>query len=315
VSARLVMKLQVAAVVATTSDVLHLTLVHPRRPELPSWTAGAHVDLRLPDGRVRQYSLCGDPADRSRYEIAIKREDVGRGGSTWFHRNLTAGSIADVSAPRNNFPLAPGARRHILVAGGIGVTPLLAMARTLAGEGADFELNLCARSAADAPLLADVRAVCGDRLHSWFSDEGQRFDPARLHGSAANAHVYACGPRRLTEAVQAALGEKGWSPDQVHVEHFAAISDETFNPEPFEARIVSTGALLHVPADRSLLDVLREHGFSQPSSCELGVCGACECGYRDGTVIHRDAVLSVGKRRDRMTPCVSRSRGEVTLDL
>ena len=314
-SARLVMKLQVASAVATTPDVLHLTLVHPRRPELPAWTAGAHVDLRLPDGRVRQYSLCGDPADRGRYEVAIKREDAGRGGSAWVHGNLAAGSVADVSAPRNAFPLAPGARRHVLVAGGIGVTPLLAMARTLAADEADFALHLCARSASDAPLLGEIRAVCGDRLQAWFSDTGRRFDPARLGGSEAGTHVYACGPRRLTEAVEAALDAAGWPPEQVHVEHFAAVSDAGFVPEPFEARIASTGARLHVPADRSLLDVLREHGVSQPSSCELGVCGACECGYLDGTVIHRDAVLSAAKRRDRMTPCVSRAQGGVTLDL
>ncbi|KQP05553.1 PDR/VanB family oxidoreductase [Methylobacterium sp. Leaf93] len=314
-SARLVMKLQVAAAVATTPDVLHLTLVHPRRPELPAWTAGAHVDLRLPDGRVRQYSLCGDPADRGRYEIAIKREDAGRGGSAWVHGNLTVGAVADVSAPRNNFPLAPDAQRHILVAGGIGVTPLLAMARTLAAEAADFALHVCARSHADAPLLADVRAICGDRLQVWFADEGRRLDPTRLCDFAGDTHVYACGPRRLTDAVQSALDAQGWPLEQVHVEHFAPLSDEAFKPEPFEARIASTGTLLHVPADRSLLDVLREHGVSQPASCELGVCGACECGYRDGTVIHRDAVLSVGKRQDRMTPCVSRARGSVTLDL
>ncbi|MCC0808109.1 oxidoreductase [Methylobacterium sp. W2] len=314
-SARLVMKLQVAAAVATTPDVLHLTLVHPRRPELPAWTAGAHVDLRLPDGRVRQYSLCGDPADRGRYEIAIKREEAGRGGSAWAHGNLGVGSVADVSAPRNNFPLAPAARRHILVAGGIGVTPLLAMARTLAADRAEFALHVCARSAADAPLLADVRALCGDRLQVWFADDGRRLDPTRLCDFTVDTHVYACGPRRLTDAVQSALDAQGWPPEQVHVEHFAPLSDETFKPEPFEARIASTGALLHVPADRSLLDVLREHGVSQPASCELGVCGACECGYRDGTVIHRDAVLSVGKRRDRMTPCVSRAQGSVTLDL
>ncbi|MHC2018115.1 PDR/VanB family oxidoreductase [Methylobacterium sp. CM6247] len=314
-SARLVMKMQVAAAMATTPDVLHLALVHPRRPELPSWTAGAHLDLRLPDGRVRQYSLCGDPADRTRYEIAIKREEAGRGGSTWVHGNLTVGAVVDVSAPRNNFPLAPAARRHILVAGGIGVTPLLAMARTLAAEGADFVLHFCASSATHAPLLADVRAICGDRLQGWFADEGRRFDPMRLGDVKVDTHVYACGPQRLTDSVQAALDSQGWPPEQVHVEHFAPLSDETFKPEPFEVRIASTGAQLHVAANRSLLDVLREHGFSQPSSCELGVCGACECGYHDGTVIHRDAVLSVGKRRDRMTPCVSRAQGSVTLEL
>lgn len=314
-SARLIMKLEVATSAATTPDVLHLTLIHPRRPELPAWTAGAHVDLRLPDGRVRQYSLCGDPADRSRYELAIKREDAGRGGSAWVHGNLSAGAVAAVSAPRNNFPLAAGARRHVLVAGGIGVTPLLAMARSLAAEGAAFTLHLCARSAAEAPLLADLHAVCGERLHTWFSAEGRRFDPASLSGEEPGTHVYACGPRRLTGAVQAALADGGWPTDRVHVEHFAAISDEAFKPEPFEARIASTGAVLHVPADRSLLDVLRESGFAMDSSCEIGVCGACECGYRDGVVIHRDSVLPVDDRQDRMTPCVSRARVGVTLDL
>ena len=117
------MKLRVAQARYTTPDVLHLTLVHPRKPELPVWAPGAHVDLRIPDGRVRQYSLCGDPADRTRYDIAIKREETGRGASLWAHANLTLGAIAHISAPRNNFPLAEGACRHVLVAGGIGITP------------------------------------------------------------------------------------------------------------------------------------------------------------------------------------------------
>jgi ferredoxin-NADP reductase len=314
-TARLIMKLRVAEAEAAAPGVLHLSLVHPARPELPAWTAGAHVDLRLPDGRVRQYSLCGDPADRSRYEIAIKREEAGRGGSAWAYDTLKPGAFAHISAPRNNFPLDPDARRHLLVAGGIGVTPLLAMARTLSASGADFAVHLCARSAAEAPLLATVRAVCGPRLSCWFGAEGRRFEPASLGAAEDGTRVYACGPQRLMDAVQTALTEQGWPAEAIHFEHFEPLRDDSFRPEPFAARIASTGQVLHVPADRSLLDVLRNEGFDLPSSCELGVCGSCECGYSDGMVIHRDAVLPLTKRQSRMMPCVSRARAAVTLEL
>ncbi|MDP4022092.1 PDR/VanB family oxidoreductase [Methylobacterium sp. NEAU 140] len=314
-TARLIMKLRVAEVEPASRDVLRVAFEHPLRPELPAWTPGAHVDLRLPDGKVRQYSLCGDPADRGRYTVAIKREADGRGGSVWAHANLAAGGIAHVSAPRNNFPLAEDAARHVFIAGGIGVTPFAAMARTLAAANGDFVLHLCARSAADAPLLAELRALCGDRLRCWFSAEGQRFDPATIGAPEAGTHLYVCGPTRLVDAVQAEADARGWLPDRLHIERFAATLDENFKPEPFEARIASTGQVLHVPADRSLLAVLRENGFTIPSSCELGTCGTCECGYRDGTVIHRDVVLPVAKRQDRLMPCVSRARVALTLDL
>ena len=287
---------------------------HPQRPELPEWTPGAHVDLRLPDGKVRQYSLCGDPADRARYTVAIKREAGGRGGSLWAHANLAEGGLAHVSAPRNNFPLAEGTR-HILVAGGIGITPFVSMARSLAASGADFALHFCARSAAEAPLLDALRAVCGDRLHLWLSGEGRRLDPALIGPPAPGTHLYACGPQRLVDAVQARADADGWAPDHVHIERFAATLDENYKPEPFDARIASTGEVLHVPADRSLLEVLRENGFPVASSCEIGTCGTCECGYRNGTVIHRDHALPLAKRQDRMMPCVSRARVALTLDL
>ena len=314
-SSRLIMKLTVAEAVATTPEVVRLTFVHPQRPELPAWEPGAHVDLRLPDGRTRQYSLCGDPADRSRYVLAIKREDAGRGGSLWTHANLNVGAVAHVSHPRNNFGLATEARRYVLIGGGIGVTPLAAMARRLAARRADFTLHLCARSAEQAPLLPELRELCGDRLRCWFSADGRRFEPTSLGTPEDEVHIYACGPQRLTDAVQAALEGTGWPAEQVHVEHFAPIADENFQPEPFDALIASTGRVLHVPADVSLLDALRQHGFAMPSSCEIGVCGSCECGYRDGMVIHRDVVLSIAKRQNRMMPCVSRARVSVTLEL
>jgi ferredoxin-NADP reductase len=311
-SARLIMKLRVQRARITSTDVLHLELVHPLRPELPEWTAGAHVDLRLPDGKVRQYSLCGDPADRSKYELAIKREGSGRGGSVWVHANLVPGAIAHVSAPRNNFPLSK-AGRCILVAGGIGVTPFAAMTRVLAREGRDFAMHLCARSPSHAPLLPELRAICGERLATWFSGEGRRFSADVIGARDDDTHVYVCGPQRLLDDVQAALTH--WPDDQVHCEVFQPTLDENFKPEPFEATIASTGQRLLVPADRSLLDVLRENGFIMASSCELGLCGSCECGYRDGMVIHRDKALPVSKRQDRLLTCVSRARVAVTLDL
>ncbi|MBB3973336.1 PDR/VanB family oxidoreductase [Hansschlegelia beijingensis] len=313
-TARVIMKLKVEAARLTTPKVLHLRLVHPLKPELPAWEPGAHVDLRLPDGKIRQYSLCGDPDDRSAYEIAIKREDAGRGGSRGAHETLSEGSVAHVSAPRNNFPLQQ-ADRHLFVVGGIGVTPVLAMVRRLSAQGADFRVDFCAPSEHDAPLLPELRAICGERLRTWLSSDGARFDPREIGRAQEGDQLYVCGPQRLLEAVRAAAVELGWPEARIHAEAFQATLDENFKPEPFDATLASTGETLHVPADRSLLDVLRDHGVTMPSSCELGVCGSCVCGYRDGVVIHRDSVISVTDRQHRIAPCVSRARVAVTLDL
>ena len=312
-TARLIMKLRVAKLRFTTADVMHMQLVHPLRPTLPEWTAGAHVDLRMPDGRVRQYSLCGDPDDGSRYEIAIKREATGRGGSIWAHENLREGSEVHISAPRNNLPLIADAQRYILVAGGIGITPLLSAARTLQRWGKDFALHYCARSESEAPLLAEAENICGPRLQCWFSRSGSRFNPAAIGSRDRTTHVYVCGPQRLLDGVQSALSD--WPEDQFHSEVFQMTVDENFKPEPFEAMVASTGQRFLVPADQSLLDVLRQNDFALPSSCEMGVCGSCECGYRDGVVLHRDKVLPTSKRQDRLMLCVSRARVSVTLDL
>lgn len=312
-TARIIMKLRVAKVSQSTTDVAHFTLVHPHRPSLPEWTAGAHVDLRLPDGRVRQYSLCGDPSDAASYQIAIKRQPDGRGGSVWAHEMLQEGSEVHVSAPRNNLPLAPGGERYILIAGGIGITPLLSMARSLGSSGKAFELHYCARSETQAPLLREVREACRDSLRCWFSNSGNRFDPSVIGPNSPGTHVYVCGPQGLIDAVQSSLTD--WPDAQVHCEHFQMTVEENFKAEPFEAVVASTGQRILVPADKSLLEVLREQDFPLPSSCEMGVCGSCECGYRDGIVLHRDKVLPVAKRQDRMMLCVSRARVSVTLDL
>jgi vanillate O-demethylase ferredoxin subunit len=315
-TARLIMKMIVAEVSVDTDTVSVFSFRHRRRAHLPPPLPGAHVDVRLPDGRVRQYSLCGDAADDTVYRIAVKREDDGRGASRWLHENLKVGTTALVSTPRNNFPLAGEAERHVLIAGGIGVTPFVPMTLALARRGEAFTLHYCARSGR-APLIAALRASCArDQLKTYFGDEPRaaRFDADVICAQLQpGTHVYCCGPQRLTEAVRTAVAH--WPVEQVHFEVFKPTLDENFNPEPFDVKIASTGEVVRVPANRSALEVLRERGVPLPSSCELGVCGSCECGYREGTVIHRDSVLKTAARQDRMMLCVSRARVGVTLDL
>ncbi|MNR82217.1 Phthalate 4,5-dioxygenase oxygenase reductase subunit [compost metagenome] len=307
------MKLMVTNIVSDTPTVKIFTLKHPLRDTLPPPSAGAHVDVRLPDGKIRQYSLCGDPSDDSIYQIAVRREDDGRGGSRWLHDNVELGSILHVSAPRNNFPLVAGADRHIFIGGGIGITPFAAMARAAQQAGEEFIVEYCVRSKGDAPLLPALSTTCSEQqLQLWVGDLGERFRAASIGAPVAGTHIYCCGPSSLVNAVREATSD--WPQDQVHFEVFAATLDENFKPEPFDMTIASTGEVLRVPADKSALDVLRGRGFIVQSSCELGVCGSCECGYSDGTVIHRDAVLSVAARQDRMLLCVSRARVAVTVD-
>jgi vanillate O-demethylase ferredoxin subunit len=317
-TARLIMKMNVVDVRRDTDTVSVFTFRHPWRAHLPVPDPGAHVDLHLPDGKIRQYSLCGDPEDDSVYRIAVKRDTDGRGASRWIHECLHIGSVAHVSAPRNNFPLSADARCHIFVAGGIGVTPFVAMARAAQGRGHEFILHYCVRSLVEAPLLGELRSICGqDRLMLAVSNDATsaRFDAAKVLANTpkSGTAVYCCGPQRLIDAVRVASAS--WPSETVHFEVFKPMLDENFTPEPFDVRISSTGEVLRVPANRSALDVLRAHGFALPSSCELGVCGACQCGYRDGIVIHRDSVLQVADRQDRMMLCVSRAHGSVTLDL
>jgi ferredoxin-NADP reductase len=314
-TARLIMKMRVSGTRDEPGGIRVLTLKHPMRDNLAEPSPGAHVDLRLPDGKIRQYSLCGDPSDLSRYQIAVKRENEGRGGSKWIHENLVCGVEAHISTPRNNFPLREGAKKHILIAGGIGITPFLAMVRRLAKIGENFELHYCSRIANPA-FFGELARICGKRLRLYggSGDGSVRFDAAKaLKTFEDGSHVYACGPKRLTDAVREAAAH--WPEGHVHFEVFQATLDENFQPEPFDIKIASTGQVLRVPQNESALNRLRAAGFVLPSSCELGVCGACECGYRDGIVIHRDAVLPVAARQDRMMLCVSRARAQVTLDL
>ena len=317
-TARIIMKMDVCAVGDVADSVRTLTLRHSRRAHLPAPTPGSHVDIHLPSGQIRQYSLCGDPDNDTVYRIAVKREDDGRGASRWIHKNLRVGDTIPVSAPRNNFQLAQ-ASRHIFIAGGIGITPILAMTRHLARRDIPFELHYCVHESRNAAFLPALREMCGpQRLSTYFSISSYQpsghLDVERLLKSVTpGVHVYCCGPQRLTQAFRAAA--INWPESYVHFEVFKPMLDENFVAEPFDVKLATTGEVLRVPANKSALEILRAHGVGLPSSCEFGICGACACRYLDGTVIHRDTVLDVTARQDQMILCVSRARVSVTLDI
>ena len=315
-TARIIMKLIVTNIVQDTPTVKIYTLRHPIHPALPKQSAGAHVDVRLPDGKIRQYSLCGNPDDESEYRIAVRRESTGRGGSCWLHDNVEIGSVLHVTAPRNNFPLVTEAKRNVFIAGGIGITPFSSMIYGSKKAGTPFVINYCIKSMEDAPLLEQLSQYCAeDELRLWTSraEGGRRFDVADIGPPIEGTHIFCCGPNYLVDAVK--IATKALEEDQVHFEVFSATLDENFKPEPFLIKIASTGEIIRVDANQSALEALHQHGFNIATSCGLGVCGSCECEYSEGTVIHRDSVLNVSARQDRMMPCVSRARVSVTLNL
>lgn len=311
------MKMRVVDMHDAASDVRMFVLRHATRTTLPVPEPGAHVDVRLPDGKIRQYSLCGDPDDASQYVIAVKREPEGRGGSLWLYDCVKKDDNLHVSAPRNHFELVRGAARYVLIAGGIGVTSMLAMARKLQRQGADYVLHYCS-SAPRPPFDAFLGEHCGERLHIYSTavsaPERRRFDPAAaLSQVTPSTHVYCCGPVRLMDAVRAATSH--WPEEQIHFEAFKPLVDENFVPEAFDLVLNSTGQQFHVPPEKSALEVLRDADIDFASSCETGVCGSCACGYLSGDVIHRDAFLSPSGRKKSLALCVSRGTGTVVLDL
>ncbi|KQO52522.1 PDR/VanB family oxidoreductase [Methylobacterium sp. Leaf85] len=313
---RLIMKLEVASVREDRGNVRVITFRHPLRPSLPPFTAGAHVDVHLPDGRRRQYSLCGDPADASAYRIAVKLERGGRGGSAWIHDGLVVGAKIPVSAPRNHFVMDEATPRGLLIAAGIGITPILSMAHHLNGTKRPYVLHYFARSRSVAPLLEEIAATIGPRQVQYhFSDEADTQIDLRslLDEREGDTQLYCCGPRRFMEGVREAT--QAWPENALHFEAFQPLVDEGFTPQPFEIEIPSKGLTLRVPADKSALDVLRDNGILMASSCEIGTCGSCQCGYSKGEPIHRDVVLSPQARKTRFIPCVSRATGTLLLDL
>ncbi|QJY48232.1 PDR/VanB family oxidoreductase [Pseudonocardia broussonetiae] len=306
-----VLDLEVVGLRRESDGVLSVELADPQRRLLPRWEPGAHIDLGLP-GHVRQYSLCGDPADRRRYRIAVLQEPRSAGGSRFVHERLRPGDVVEVAGPRNHFPLVD-APRHLLVAGGIGITPLLAMAAALHGRGADWRLVYGGRRRASMAFLGEL-ARYGAAVDVVPEDERGRLDLDGLLGTPQEGTaVYCCGPEALLGAVEQRC--LAWPAGSLHVERFAAKARDDTDLRAFDVVLRRSGMRLAVgPAD-SALDVLDAAGVVVPNACRDGVCGSCVTRVLSGVPEHRDS-LTDPDRTDVLLPCVSRARGrELVLDL
>ena len=307
-------KVRVALRREEAEDIISLELVPVDGGQLPSFGAGAHIDVEVAPGLTRQYSLCNNPLDRDRYEIGVLLEPASRGGSIALHR-VPEGAELRISAPRNHFELEARAERTLLLAGGIGVTPILCMAERLSAIDADFTMHYSTRSRARCAFFDRIsRSHLATRVQIHFDDgaDDQKLDIAAALGDPTpGTHLYVCGPSGFINAVLTTASARGYPDAQVHREYFRADTAAMFaEGGSFEVKLASTSAVYAVPSDRTVLEVLRAHGVKVPTSCEQGVCGACLTRVLDGVPEHRDYYLTTEERsaNDRFMPCCSRSR-------
>ncbi|MFG1423526.1 PDR/VanB family oxidoreductase [Roseixanthobacter liquoris] len=313
------LNVRVRRITYRAEGIVSLELVPLGAEPLPPFTAGAHIEVRLPNGMARQYSLHNRPGERHRYEIAVQREETGRGGSLHIHDQVRAGDVLAISAPRNHFELDEGARHTILVGGGIGITPLIAMATHLGEIGASFALHYCARSRERLAFLEEANALAQAGSVTFHLDGGvpaAGLDTAALLAThMPGTRVYCCGPHGLNTAVQAASAH--WPAGAVRFETFAPPS-ATFPLPPapldgedgaeFEIELASTGTIIPVHSGQSILAALRARGLDAESSCEAGTCGVCKTRLLHGVADHQDFVLSRDEQAEWMMICVSRAK-------
>jgi ferredoxin-NADP reductase len=313
-------------VTATSAETPQIRAIHLTRPHgepLPSWDAGAHVKVRLPDGDERHYSLVNgstDPAATTRphaYLLGVRLEEASRGGSRFMHA-LQAGDTVRVSAPSNNFPLEPSTKPIMLVAGGIGITPLLSMAARLTANGDRFRMIYAGRSKGHLAFVKEVEALASARLTLHTDDRSGLLDVNGLMESLQDGEpLYLCGPLPMIDAAIAAAKRLGWPKGRLHFEIFAA-SAPAAGDQPFEVVLANSGKSYNVPADKTILDVLIEAGEDPLHDCKRGECGICQVGVIEGTPDHRDYILSDAEKASgkMMQICISRSKTpRLVLDL
>lgn len=316
--------LEIKEVSTLAADVVGLTLVHPQGADLPAWSPGAHVDVVLPSGLVRSYSLCGDPDDRSCYRIAVLRVADGRGGSQELHRIAGARQGSDgrvvlpVGTPRNHFALVP-AEEYLFLAGGIGITPLFPMVRQAATAGRRWRLLYGARTRERMAFLDELTAYPGGTVDVYPQDD-RGLPPLRelIAGAGPQTQVYACGPSGFLDLVQEAAREAGLA-ERLHVERFTAAETRHDGTERgFTVELARSGLTVEIGDDESILERVLTLIPGHPWSCREGTCGSCETPVLAGEVEHRDQILDDDERaaNDTMFICVSRSRGDrLVLDL
>lgn len=310
------MTLRVARAEKIAEDIFEFELRDPGGAELPAFTAGSHVEVKTPSGEARKYSLSNDPLETERYVIAVKRDANGRGGSISMCDSVKAGDELQVAEPKNDFALAKSFAGYTLIAGGIGITPILAMARHLTNEGAPFKLYYLTRNRATtayAELLSQPPFKGKAVIHHDDGDPAKAFDLWPVL-EKPKGQVYCCGPAGLMDAVRDMTGH--WSRTSVHFEAFT--DGHTIKPEdvPFTLRLANSGETYEVPVGQPILDVLRKAGHDVPYSCASGSCGSCKTKLIAGDVDHRDFVLQDDEKDGYIMVCVSRGRGgEVVIEL
>jgi vanillate O-demethylase ferredoxin subunit len=317
-----ILRVRVARKETLALDIASFELVSTDGTPLPSFSAGSHVDVSLAGGMTRQYSLCNDPGESHRYQIAVLKDAKGRGGSRAMHDTVQEGDILSINAPRNHFPLAHGARQHLLLAGGIGITPLLCMAEKLSAIEQPFSMHYCTRSAdrtAFRERIGQSRYAPAVQFHFDDGPGEQKLDiPALLKQPQQGIHVYTCGPKGFMDAVLSAARQSGWPEEQLHYEFFGAEPVKLATDGSFEVKLASSGRVIRVAADQTVIAALAAEGVQVPTSCEQGVCGTCLTRVLEGEPDHRDLYLTPEEQagNDQFLPCCSRAKsGRLVLDL
>lgn len=295
-------------------DICTFDLVSPDGHSLPSFTAGSHIDVHLPNGLIRQYSLCNDPNETHRYQIAVLKDSASRGGSHAMHDSIHEGQILQVSAPKNHFALDHKAKKSLLLAGGIGITPILCMAEELTRTGAEFELHYCARTPDHAAFRKRIMdSKFADRTTFYFSkDNNSRKLVVNelLVQPQTGCHLYVCGPKRFMDAVLTTAREQGWPENQLHYEFFGAELVKSESDGAFEVELKSSGRVITISKDQAVTQALAAAGVEILVSCEQGVCGTCLTGVLGGIPDHKDSYLTVEEQsaNNQFTPCCSRAK-------
>lgn len=286
---------------------------------LPPFKAGAHIDVTVSPEYIRQFSLAGDPADSSKYVLGILREDLGRGGSIKIHQMLKPGVPVVVSRPRNHFPVIAEGKRHLLLAGGIGVTPLIAMGNELHRQGGEFTLYYKSKTRAQAAFISELEQMpWRDRIQFFFSDETRLHVADVLNDYRPGDHAYTCGPSAFMDAVFEAAIANGWPEDALHREYFSVPEGMAYENHPFTLELKRSGLRIEVPSDKAATAALKDAGVPVDVKCSDGLCGVCACNYIEGEIEHRDYVLSKEQRKSRVILCCSRAAtpgGTIVLDL
>lgn len=321
-SATTMLQVRVERKVPEALDICSFELVPVAGGALPAFSAGSHVDVHLPNGLTRQYSLCNDAAESHRYVLGVLKDPGSRGGSTAMHDLVEAGSELSISAPKNHFPLAHGAKRSLLFAGGIGITPILCMAERLGTLGEPFELHYCTRSEERTAFRGRIQEgkLCASvRFHFDDGPQAQKLDlDSALARPEPGVHVYVCGPKGFMDAVLGTARRQGWPEPQLHYEFFGAEPVKSASDGSFEVQLASSGRVVTVGKDQTVVQALDAAGFTIVTSCEQGVCGTCLTRVLEGEPDHRDMYLTPEEhaRNDQFLPCCSRSKTvKLILDL